>query len=242
MRVLVVGASGATGRLLVGQLLARGAEVRIIVRPGTKLPAALEGAARLEVVRGAITALDAAELGRHVAGCEAIASCLGHTMTLAGIYGRPRDLVTEAMRRLSAAVAANKPARPVRLVLMNTAGNANRDLDEKVSLAERAAVGLVRALLPPHRDNEAASDVLRRDIGQHDRWIEWAVVRPDTLIDAPEVTPYEAFASPTRSAIFNPGRTSRINVAAFMAELITDPACWARWKGQMPVLYNREAG
>lgn len=242
MTVLVVGASGATGRLLVGQLLDRGLTVRIIVRPEAKLPAALEGADRLEVVRGAIAALDAEALRRHVEGCTAMASCLGHTMNLAGIYGAPRDLVAGSVRRLCAAAAANKPAEPVKFVLMNTAGNANRDLDEKVPAGERAVVSLVRALLPPHRDNEAASEVLRREIGQDNRWIEWAVVRPDTLIDAPEVTPYDAFASPTRSAIFNPGRTSRINVAAFMAELIADPDCWARWKGQMPVLYNRDAG
>lgn len=39
-------------------------------------------------------------------------------------------------------------------------------------------------------------------------------------------------------AIFAPGQTSRINVGHFMADLITRDDTWARWKGQMPVIYN----
>jgi hypothetical protein len=69
--------------------------------------------------------------------------------------------------------------------------------------------------------------------------IEWAVVRPDTLIDEDEVTEYELHPSPTRSAIFNPGKTSRINVGHFMADLIADSDIWTQWKGKMPVIYNK---
>lgn len=46
--------------------------------------------------------------------------------------------------------------------------------------------------------------------------------------------------APTRSAIFNAGQTSRINVAHFMADLLTDDTRWSAWSGQMPVLYNRD--
>ena len=46
--------------------------------------------------------------------------------------------------------------------------------------------------------------------------------------------------SPTRCAIFNAGKTSRINVGHFMAALITDDNTWNLWKGQMPVIYNKE--
>jgi uncharacterized protein YbjT (DUF2867 family) len=38
MTILVVGATGATGRLLVEQLLARGQDVKMIVRSPDKLP------------------------------------------------------------------------------------------------------------------------------------------------------------------------------------------------------------
>ena len=68
--------------------------------------------------------------------------------------------------------------------------------------------------------------------------IEWVVVRPDNLINEDNVTEYEAHPSPTRSAIFNPGKTSRINVGHFMATLIIERDVWDKWRGQMPVIYN----
>ena len=94
--------------------------------------------------------------------------------------------------------------------------------------------------MPPHADNEKAADHLRTDIGQDDAAIEWVVVRPDSLVDESKVTGYEAHPSPTRSAIFNAGMTSRINVAHFMTELISDDVTWRKWKGRMPVIYNNQ--
>ena len=49
---------------------------------------------------------------------------------------------------------------------------------------------------------------------------------------------YELHPSPIMSPLFDSGKTSRINVAHFMADLMTDETCWETWKGQMPVIYN----
>jgi hypothetical protein len=147
--------------------------------------------------------------------------------------------VTEATRRLCQAIKVNKSEAPTKFVLMNTTGNSNRDLPESISLGQRFVIGLVRLLLPPHVDNERAADYLRTRIGQDDGAIEWAAVRPDNLINEDEVTEYEVHPSPTRSAIFDAGSTSRINVAHFMARLITEADIWNQWKGQMPVIYNK---
>lgn len=242
MTTLVVGATGATGRLLIGQLLDRGQQVKVIVRAPDRLPEEVKNHANVTVIQVGILNLSEAELARHVRGCKAVASCLGHNLTLKGIYGHPRRLVTEATRRLCEAIRINKPDAPVKFVLMNTAGNSNRDLNEPVSLGERLVIGLLRLLLPPHVDNEQAADYLRTQVGQNDGMITWVVVRPNTLIDEDEVTAYEAHPSPIRSAIFNPGQTSLINVRHFMADLITDEESWARWKGQMPVIYNKASG
>jgi len=75
---------------------------------------------------------------------------------------------------------------------------------------------------------------------RNDGTIEWTAVRPDNLIDEDKVTEYEVHPSPIRSAIFNAGRTSRINVGHFMADLIEDDNLWNKWKGQMPVIYNKD--
>ncbi len=124
---------------------------------------------------------------------------------------------------------------------MNTAGNSNRDLDERVSFGQKCVIGLLRLLLPPHVDNENAADYLRTNVGQNDPMIEWAAVRPDGLIDESDVTEYDVHPSPTRSAIFDAGQTSRINVARFMAKLVNNDDIWQVWKGRMPVIYNQES-
>lgn len=237
--VLVLGATGATGRLLVAELLARGARVRVVVRSEEGLPPDVRAHPGIDITRAAILRLSEEELVRLVDGCAAIASCLGHTISLRGIYGAPRRLVTDAVRRLVGAAKRTQPTRPVRFVLMNTAGN--RHPRERVSRSERGALALLRALLPPHADNEDASAYLRDEVGTKDPALEWAIVRPDTLVDESRVTPYAAHASPTRSALFDAGKTSRSNVAHFMADLMLEDEPWGRWKGRMPVLYNEGA-
>lgn len=239
MNILIVGASGATGRLLVEQLLERGHLVKVIVRSLDKFPDAVLNHERLSVIHASVLDLSDAELARHVQGCDAVASCLGHNLNLKGIYGHPRRLVTDTTRRLCNAVRTNTPEKLTKFVLMNTTGNRNRDLKESISFAQKCVIGLLRLLLPPHVDNEQAADYLRTKIGQNDGLIEWAAVRPDGLNDQDMVTEYEVYPSPTRSAIFDPGQTSRINVGHFIAELITNDAIWQKWKGQMPVIYNK---
>lgn len=238
MTILVVGASGATGRLLVDQLLERGEKVRVIVRAADNLSTAARLNDNLSIINARLLDLTDADLARHTRGCSAIASCLGHNLTFKGIFGPPRALVTDAARRLCAAAKSNAPDGPVKYVLMCSSGVRNRDLDEPVSFAQKCVIGLIRALLPPHADNENAADFLRVTIGQNDPVIAWAAVRPDGLVDEEAVSAYETHPSPIRSAIFDSGKVSRINVAHFMADLITDDKVWREWKGRMPVIYS----
>lgn len=236
---LVVGASGATGQNLVEQLLKGGHYVRVIVRSPEKLPASWESHKHLQIITASVLELSDADMRKYVDGCQAVASCLGHNLTWKGIYGQPRLLVTDVCRRLCNAIRANNPKQPIKYVLMNTTGNRNRDLAEPISFGQKCVIGLLRLLLPPHVDNEKAADYLRTKIGQNSDLIEWVAVRPDGLINEEDVTAYEIHPSPTRSAIFNAGKTSRINVGHFIAHLINDRALWNTWKGQMPVIYNK---
>ncbi len=238
MTTLVVGASGATGQHLVSQLLKQGQHVRAIVRNVEKLPESLRNESRLSIIEASISELSDAKMAEHVAGCDAVASCLGHNITFKGMYRKPRRLVTDTARRLCAVIKANKPEKPIKYVLMNTSGNRNRDLNEPISFGQKCVIALLRLLLPPHVDNEKAADFLRIKIGQDNPMIEWTAVRPDGLINESEVTEYEVHPSPIRSAIFNAGKVSRINVAHFMATLIGNDDLWQKWKGQMPVIYS----
>jgi nucleoside-diphosphate-sugar epimerase len=239
---LVLGATGATGKWLVQDLLERGEEVRVVVRDPARLPDSVRDHQRLAVTEAAVLELTADELVEQVRGCRAVASCLGHTLSLRGLFGPPRRLVTDVTRRVCEAIRATAPGTPTRFVLMNTTGNVNRDLDEPLMRKERVVLALLRTLLPPHADNEEAAEVLRAVMGQDDPHVEWAAVRPDALVNADEVTPYELHPSPTRSAIFDAGKVSRRNVARCMSELMLDDEPWARWKGRMPVIYSAGEG
>jgi putative NADH-flavin reductase len=240
MTTLIIGASGATGRLLVEELLNHGQKVKIVVRSQDSLPETIKNHENLSVTQASILDLDDAEITQLVEGCSAVASCLGHNVSLKGMFGGPRRLVTDATRRLCEAIRASDAKEPVKFVLMNTAGNSNRDLVEPISFGQKCVIGLLRLLLPPHVDNEMAADYLRTTVGQNDLAIEWAAVRPDGLLDETKVSDYEIYRSPMRSAIFNAGTTSRINVADFMSRLINNNDIWQVWKGQMPVIYNQE--
>ena len=239
MTVLVLGASGATGSKLVEQLLIQKHKVKVIVRSPEKLPKSWKTNDNLQIISASLLELSGKELSEIVHDCNAVASCLGHNLTWKGVYGQPRKLVTDATQRLCDAIKSNNLQSPTKFVLMNTTGNRNRDVYEPISFAQKCVIGLLRLLLPPHVDNEKAADYIRTQIGQKNTSIEWVAVRPDGLINEEEVTDYEIHPSPTRSAIFNAGKVSRINVGHFMASLITNDDLWTKWKGQMPVIYSK---
>ena len=238
MMTLVIGASGATGKLVVAQLLDMGQNVKVIVRPTSLIPDNWKGIEKLTIFKRNVSEITLDEMSELIADCRSVVCCLGHNLTLKGIYGKPRKLVYDTVELVCNAILRNVPEKPVKFVLMNTAGNSNRDLREPVPYAQKIVITLLRLLLPPHPDNEKAADYLRVKIGHSNPYIEWTAVRPDTLIDEENVSKYSLHTSPTRSALFNPGKTSRLNVGNFMARLILENDLWNKWKGQMPVIYN----
>lgn len=238
-KALILGASGATGRLLVQSLLAKGVEVKAVVRKAESMANIEDSSNLLEVVEAEISAMPVEELAYLLSGCTSVFSCLGHNLTLKGIYGHPRRLVTDAVAKVARAVELGPADQKIKMVLMNTTGNSNRDIPEKPPFSQRMVIALLRLILPPHVDNEQAADVLRLQVGQSHEKLEWVIVRPDGLIDEEQVSEYDIHTSPIRNPIFDAGQTSRINVADFMSELSLDPGLWGEWKGQMPVIYNR---
>lgn len=237
MTTLVAGASGATGKHLVEQLLIAGQKVKVIARSTANIPSIWINNENITIIKANILEIGRDEMAKHLSDCTAVASCLGHNITFKGIFGKPKRLVTNAVKLLSEAVEKNEPEKPVKFVLMNTVANSNRDLDERHSVGHKIAIGLIRLLVPPQSDNEKAADYLRLNIGRKNPYLEWTAVRPDGLTKDDKVTEYSLHTSPIRG-IFNPGKTSRINVGNFIARLITEDDLWNKWKFQMPVIYN----
>jgi nucleoside-diphosphate-sugar epimerase len=239
--VLLLGATGRTGGRLLLQLLDRGAMVRAVVRSPDRLPAKAQGHPRLALTEASLLDLPDAELRHLVAGCDAVLSCLGHTLSLRGLLGPPHDLVTRAVVRTCDAIEALRPTAPVRFVLMSSVSvHRPRPEDSRRRTGERAFLWLLRALLPPARDNQRAADHLLHVVGARNPSVEWVVVRPDTLLEG-EVSRYAVHDSLV-DGIFRPGRTTMANVAHFMCELATGAAAWPRWRGGMPVIVDEVAG
>ena len=203
MTILVVGATGATGQLVVEQLLDRGHKVKIIVRSPEKLPEFVRNNDQLSVISASILELNDSEMIKYTNECDAVVSCLGHNLNLKGIYGKPHKIVRDATQLICNAIKVNNSGKPTKYILMNTTANSNRDLKEPGSFGEKCVIGLIRLLLPPHVDNEMAADYLRIIIGQEDPLVEWVAVRPDTLVNEDNVSKYKVYPSPIVSVKLN---------------------------------------
>ncbi len=238
--VLLAGGTGRTGRRALQQLLGRGVSVRAIVRSRGKLPPDLAANSNLTVIEASLLSLRDEELQRHLRGCDAVISCLGHVLSFEGVFGPPRDLVTRATMRLCHGVEALHPPAPVKFILMSSVSvNRPGRLDERRGSFERALLWILCGVLPPARDNQRAADFLIEKIGPHDPFVQWAMVRPDSLREG-EVSEY-ALHEGLVNGLFAPGSTNMANVAHFICELVTNPKTWADWKGKLPVITNAEA-
>ena len=235
---LILGATGKTGLPLVEQLLGKKHKVRVVVRSSEKLPVEILENPNAMVIEASVLDLNDEEMAAHVKGCDAVVSCLGHTLDFKGMFGHPRKLCTDAVRRLCVAIEKNKSAKPTKFILMSSVGIQNPNLDVKRRWSERLLLIVLRYAIPPHRDNETASEYLHQAVGTNNKHIEWCAVRPDTLING-EVSPYEIDATPS-TGILSGRPTTRSNVAHFMVELIENQKLWSKWKFQMPVIMNSE--
>jgi len=239
MKVLVVGATGATGLQVVKQLIEQHVEVMVIVRNPAKMDF-LQNKDNLTIITDSILNVENKKLSEYLNGVDAIVSCLGHPISIKGIFGKPHLLVTLALINLCEAAKQIKNKKKIKIILMNTTACLNPEINEKFSSIEKPIMALIRLVLPPQRDNERAVNYLRNTIGKNNDFIEWIAVRPDTLINEETVTRYEIYASTVRSPLFNAGRTSRINVANFMTNLLLKQELWDQWKYMMPVIYNAD--
>lgn len=253
--ILVVGATGATGKHVVRQLLQQGKQVRVIVRSKERMMDALKNAdgkqellsndiveKNLIVKEASLLDLSDEELQEQVQGVQAVVSCLGHNMDMKGIFDKPRRLVTDAVRKLTTAMEKTTtnitPQKP-KFILMGSDGVANpAGTDDKRSFVERALLCILRQLIPPHADNEdAAAYLYNYNRDSSGKKVEWCVVRPTDLIDSDVVGKYVLYDKP-KGSLFGSGSASRINVAKTMVDLIIGPKMWEQYKFTLPVMYD----
>jgi putative NADH-flavin reductase len=195
VKVLIIGATGATGKILVREALAQSHQVTALARnPSAVAPED----PRLRVLQG--NALDASSLEAAVAGQDAVLSALGTRSS------RPTTLFSESTQNLIGAMDEHGVRR---LVCMTGVGVGD----------SKGHVGfLYDRIIRPFVVKNVYEDKERQEeeIKQSD--LDWVIVRPAQLTDEPARGEYRVYLKGSYTAT----KISRADVVAFMLAQLTD--------------------
>jgi hypothetical protein len=162
-------------------------------------------------------------------------------MSVKGLWGKPRQLVTDATRRLIETIEANQAesngtGKKTKFILMGTEGVPNpAGGDDPRTRLERSVLFMLRYLLPPHSDNETAAQYIHTKRGNPR--LEWTVIRPTDLIDG-AVSKYALFPKPQGSLFGGADKATRANVAKSIVDMILSEKLWEEWKYKMPYIQD----
>lgn len=247
---LVLGATGATGKYVVRYFLEKEYTVKAVVRSAEKMQSLLSSMEGFEfdkkkliLKEASVLDLTEQELLELLNGCQSVVSCLGHNMTFSGIFGHPRNLVVEALKKtceaiikMKAETKSSEDSGKMKLVLMGTVGVPHPEGSDNIrTLSERFLLRCLHYTLPPHSDNEMATEYLYKTIGKSHKSLEWSIVRPDDLLDG-DGTKYEVSKKPGGSLFGGDTKTTRANAAQFMVDLIINKDLWSKWVFDLPVV------
>jgi putative NADH-flavin reductase len=192
MKLVVFGASGKTGILLVYQALEKGHEVTAFARKPESVTIRHD---RLRVLQGDILQYDRVRTA--VEGSEVVLSTLG-------VYSRkPTTALSEGTANIARAM---KECGVKRLICMSSAGVLGND-----------AGFLFDKILIPMFLNEEFKDKKRQLQVIRGSGLEWVVIRPSSLTDSPKTGKYQITAGPPAYK-----KVPRADVADFMLRLLTD--------------------
>ena len=201
-KILVLGATGGTGRLIVKQALARGFSVRVLARSAAKA-SGLEDA---EVVIG--DARDESVLRHALEGMDAVVSALGTPAS-------PFREVTLLSSATTALVSAMKAARVSRLVCITGMG-----------AGDSAGHGgfVFDRLIFPALLRKVYADKDRQEAIVRGSGLDWVLVRPSVLNDK---APTHAIRALTDLSGFHGGTVARADVAGFVLDQVNTDT-WLR--------------
>jgi putative NADH-flavin reductase len=195
VKVLIIGATGATGRVLMREALEQGHEVTALARNPSALAPEDH---RPRVLQG--NALDASEVEAAVAGQDAVLSALGTRST------RPTTLFSQSTHNLISAM--NKHG--VRRLVCITGIGAGESKGHVGFLYDRIMLPFVVKNI--YEDKNRQEEAIK----QSD--LDWVIVRPARLTDEAAKGEYRVYLGGSYTA----KTISRADVAAFMLAQLTD--------------------
>jgi putative NADH-flavin reductase len=195
VKVLIIGATGATGQILMREALAQGHEVTALARnPSAVAPED----PRLRVLQG--NALDVSSVEAAVVGQDAVLSALGTRSS------RPTTLFSESTRNIISAMNKHGVRR---LVCITGIGAGD----------SKGHVGfLYDRIMLPFIVKNIYEDKTRQEEAIKQSDLVWVIVRPARLTDEPAKGEYKVFLGGSYTA----KTISRADVANFMLAQLTD--------------------
>lgn len=193
-RILIIGATGGTGRQLVAQALERGYAVTAMVRDPARLQVEHP---QLTIRQGDV--LDAASVEAAMRDQDAVVSALGHTR-----FFQPTRIQSDGTRHLLQAMKANGVRRLVCETALGIGDSAGR-------LGILYTLLVVPLILPFYFWDKARQERL---IAESD--VEWVIVRPGVLTNGEKRGRIQA-GREVGSFLWSV-RISRADVAAFMLD------------------------
>ena len=200
MRVLVVGATGGTGRQLLQQALAQGHQVTAFVRDPVKLKITHTN---LRIARGDV--LDYASVESAMRGQSAVLSALGHKR-----FFYPNKIQSNGMRNILRAMKACDVPRLICETALGIGNSVGR-------LGLPHTFFILPLILPFYMWDKLRQEEL---IAASDR--DWVIVRPGVLTNGEARGSYRH--GPKVGSYLWPVRISRADVADFMLKQLTDDA------------------
>jgi putative NADH-flavin reductase len=174
MRIVIFGASGQTGRLLAGQALAAGHDVAAVTRRPAGFPFTHD---RLAVIDADVH--DGPAVGRTIEGADVVLSALGVPFTRKQI-----TVYSDGARNIIAAMSGHGVKRLV--VVSSSATEPHHHADGGL-LLNRVLQPLVTATI----GKTTYADMRRMENLVRGSDLEWTIMRPSGLFDAPGITAYQ---------------------------------------------------
>ena len=128
MKALVLGASGATGKLVVQQLVKKNIQIRVVARESAIIPSQISDDKSIEIIKGNINDFEIAKIKDLVKDCDSVICCLGHNISFKGILGPPHKLVSNTVAKIIEALQS--PNLNSKFILMSTTAYTNRKTGE----------------------------------------------------------------------------------------------------------------
>ncbi len=207
MKILVLGATGATGRLIVANAVAKGYEVVALVRSKAKAMDLMGS----ELIEG--DACDPAVLTRAIIGCDAVISSLGTAMS----PFREVTLLSTATRALVGVMVEQN----IRRLVCITGLGAGDSRGHGGFFFDRLFLPLM--LRKVYEDKNRQEDAIRAST------LDWTIVRPTVLNDKPARGGVRAL---TDLSGVHGGTIARSDVAEFVLQQLTT----AKWLREAPLI------